>query len=54
MSLSRRRRAGMSSLEVVLTTGLVFPFAVIMVWLGVNLLQIFHQMIGSLVGWPHL
>lgn len=49
-----RRRRGVAPLEAVISAGLVFPFAVVMFWLGVKICAVFHHVVGTLVGWPYL
>ena len=52
-SRSRRRR-GLASLEVVMTTLVMLPIAAAILWLGFKLAAIAYQVIGALVAWPFL
>lgn len=49
-----RRRRGLAPLEAVIATGLVFPFAVVMFWIGMKICIVFHHVVGTLVGWPYI
>ena len=48
------RRRGMSSLEVVMTTALVFPIFATTAYVGIRALRVLYTVIGSMVGSPLL
>ena len=47
-----RRRRGMSTLEVVLTTGVVFPGLVFVVYAGIQVCRLVFSLIGTMSGSP--
>ena len=55
---ARARRAcdrrGLSALELVLTTALLFPMSVALLLLAMRGAKLLYQVISTLVGWPHL
>jgi hypothetical protein len=50
----RKPRGGMSSLELVMSTAVMLPLAVLIFFAGAEAAQLFYQMVTTLVGWPHL
>ncbi len=50
----RRRRRGLASLEVIMTTAVMLPIAAAILWLGIKMASIVYQVIGALVAWPFL
>jgi len=50
----RLQRTGMISLEIVLTTALLFPMAVGLLYLAIRGASLLYHMITALVAWPHL
>ncbi len=48
------RRRGMSTLEVVLTTGVVFPGLVFVVYAGIQVCRLVFSLIGTMSGCPIL
>lgn len=49
-----KKRRGMSSLEVVMTTALVFPIFATTAYVGIRALRVLYTVIGSMVGSPLL
>jgi hypothetical protein len=49
-----RRRRGLASLEVVMTTAVMLPIAAAILFLGIKMAAIVYQVIGGLVAWPFL
>ena len=49
-----RRRRGMSTLEVILTTGVVFPGLVFVVYAGIQVCRLVFSLIGTMSGSPIL
>jgi hypothetical protein len=49
-----RRRRGLASLEVVMTTAVMLPIAAAILFLGIKMAAIVYQVIGALVAWPFL
>ena len=49
-----RRRRGLASLEVILTTAVMLPIAAAILFLGIKMAAIVYQVIGGLVAWPFL
>ena len=49
-----RRRGGLASLEVVMTTAVMLPIAAAILFLGIKMAAIVYQVIGALVAWPFL
>ena len=49
-----RRRGGLASLEVVMTTAVMLPIAAAILFLGIKMAAIVYQVIGGLVAWPFL
>ena len=45
-----RRRRGMSTLEVILTTGVVFPGLVFVVYAGIQVCRLVFSLIGTMSG----
>lgn len=52
--MARCRRRGLSTLEVVLSTGVMMPFAVALYFVGKQACGRLFQIIQSLVAWPYL
>ena len=50
----RRRRAGLSSLEVVMATAVAVPLAALIFFLGVQMCRYVYGVISGLVTWPFL
>jgi hypothetical protein len=50
---SRRARHGMSSLEVVMTAGVLLPLAGLLFFLGIDMCKYLYGLISTLVGWPY-
>ncbi|MEZ6086504.1 MAG: hypothetical protein R3C05_00405 [Pirellulaceae bacterium] len=50
----RNGRRGMSALEVVMTTALVFPIFATSAYVGIRALRVLYTVIGSMVGSPLL
>lgn len=48
------RRRGLSSLEVVLATGIMLPFAIALYFVGRKACGRLYEIIESLVTWPYL
>lgn len=46
------RRRGMTALEVVLTTGVVFPTLVMIAIVAISVCRVIYSIIGSMVGTP--
>lgn len=49
-----RLRRGLSSLEVVLATGIMLPFAIALFFVGRRACGRLYEIIESLVTWPYL
>ena len=49
-----RRRRGLASLEVIMTTAVMLPIAAAILFLGIKMAAIVYQVIGALVAWPFL
>jgi hypothetical protein len=55
MKMRRRAtRSGVASLELVLATGVSMAITAVAFYLGVDACKGLFQVIGHLVGWPHL
>lgn len=52
--LRRQSRCGMSALELVIVTALMFPAIVALTFLGIRTLRVLFTVIGSMVGSPLL
>ena len=50
----RRLRRGMSTLEVVMTTAVVFPGVVLVAYVGIRACRIVYSLIGTMTGSPLL
>lgn len=50
----RRSRKGISTLEVVMTTALIFPPLVILAYVGMTACRVVFSLIGGMVGGPLL
>lgn len=53
----RRRlslRRGMSTLEVVLVTGLMFPAIALITFLGIRVCRVFFSVVGVMTGSPYM
>ena len=50
----RRARAGMSALEVVMTTAVFFPIFATCAYVGIRALRVIFTVVGSMVGSPLL
>jgi hypothetical protein len=48
------RRAGMASIEVVMTIAVMLPIAGALLFLGVKMCSAVYQAINGLVSWPFL
>jgi len=52
--LRRRIRRGLSTMEVVLATGIMLPFAIALFFVGRKACGRLYEIIESLVTWPYL
>jgi len=50
----RSSRSGLATLEVVLATGIMLPFAIALFFVGREACGRLYQIIESLVTWPYL
>lgn len=50
---SRRARRGLSSLEVVMSAGVLLPLAGLLFFLGIDMCKYLYALISTLVGWPY-
>ncbi|TWU03695.1 hypothetical protein [Neorhodopirellula pilleata] len=50
----RKPRGGMSAIELVMTTALMFPSIVFFAFLGVRALRVLFTLIGTMIGSPLL
>lgn len=50
---SRRARRGLSSLEVVMSAGVLLPLAGVLFFLGIDMCKYLYALISTLVGWPY-
>lgn len=49
-----QRRAGLATMEVVLATGIMLPFAIALFFVGRKACGRFYEIVESLVTWPYL
>jgi hypothetical protein len=48
----RRRRKGLSTLEVVMTAGVMLPITAFLISMGVLFLRVLYTVIGTMIGSP--
>ena len=51
---ARRRRAGVATIDYMLTLGVVLPLVAFIYWTGPKLMNLVYEMTCVLVSWPFL
>jgi hypothetical protein len=51
---TRRRRAGVASVDYVLVLGVILPLATFILWIGPRIIRLAYEMVCVLVSWPFM
>ena len=50
----RRSRAGLASLDYILTLGVVLPMVTFVMWIGPKIMGLAYEMVSVLIAWPFM